>query len=66
MKTGITVATLLVFFLGSSFAAAQTVVVAERTVACSLNPGYTIADVVETGRNLEWSEDTAPGVVTVR
>ena len=66
MKIGITVATLLVLFLGSSFVAAQTVVLAERTMACSLNPGYTIADVVETGRNLEWSEDTAPGVVILR
>ena len=66
MKIGITIATLLVLVLGTSSAAAQTVVLAERTMACSLNPSYTIADVVETGRNLEWSEDTAPGVVILR
>ncbi len=66
MNIGITIATLVVLFLGTSSVAAQTVVLAERTMACSLNPGYTIADVVETGRNLEWSEDTAPGVVILR
>ena len=35
-------------------------------MACSLNPGYTIADVVETARKFEWPEDTAPGVVIIR
>ncbi len=66
MKSAVTMAMLLVVCLGTSSVSAQTVVLAERTMACSLNPGYTIADVVETARNFEWSEDTAPGVVILR
>ena len=66
MKIGVTVAALLVLFLGSSSVAAQTNVLASRTTACMINPGYTMADVVATARNFEWSEDTSPGVVVMR
>ena len=66
MKNGFTIAMLFAVVLGTSSVSAQTVVLAERTMACSLNPGYTIADVVETGRTFEWPEDTAPGVVVIR
>ena len=66
MEIGVTVATLLVLFLGSSSVAAQTNVLASRTTACMINPGYTMADVVATARNFEWSEDTSPGVVVMR
>ena len=66
MRIDFAIAMLFVISLGTSSVSAQTVVLAERTMACSLNPGYTIADVVETGRNFEWPEDTAPGVVILR
>ena len=66
MKIGITVAALSVVFLGTASVSAQDTVRAERTVACTINPGYTMADVVETARNFEWSEDTAPGIVVMR
>ena len=66
MKTYVTIATLFTLVLGTSSVFAQTGVLAERTVACTLNPGYAIADVVETARNFSWSDDTAPGVVIMR
>ena len=66
MKTSITVSALSVVFLGTASVSAQTNVLANVTTACTINPGYTMADVVETARNFEWSEDTAPGVVVFR
>ncbi|MEE2790460.1 MAG: hypothetical protein VX453_02385 [Acidobacteriota bacterium] len=56
----------LVLFLLTSSASAQTNVLANRTTACTINPGYSMADVVATARNFEWSEDTSPGVVLMR
>ena len=66
MKIGITIATLLVLFLGSSSVAAQTNVFASQTRACTINSGYTIADAVATARNFAWSDDIAPRVVVFR
>jgi hypothetical protein len=40
--------------------------IVERNLACSINDGYTINDVVEVMRGFEWSEETAPAVVLVR
>ncbi len=65
MRIDLTIAILFVSLLGASSVSAQTVVLANRTTACTLNPAYTMADVVETARNFEWSEDTAPGVVVM-
>jgi hypothetical protein len=61
-----TIAMVFALLLGTSAVSAQTVVLAERTMACTLNPGYTVADVVETARNFSWSEDTSPAVVVMR
>ena len=66
MKLGITVAVLSVLFLGPVAVSAQDTVRVERTLACTINLGYTMADVVETARNFEWSEDSAPGIVVMR
>ena len=70
MKIGFTVTILFVSLLGSTSAFAQPVtqssVIASRTMACTLNPGYTMADVVETARSFPWSEDVAPAVVLMR
>jgi hypothetical protein len=53
-------------FLGTSSVFAQTAVGASRSVACTINSGYTIADVVETARSFPWSEESAPGLVVIR
>ena len=66
MNVGFTIAMLFVLGFGTSSVFAQTAVIANRTTACTLNPGYSMADVVETARNFEWSEDTSPAVVVMR
>ena len=66
MKSGITITTLLVFLLGTSSVLAQTGVSSVRSLACTINPGYTMADVVETARSFEWSEEISPGLVGFR
>jgi len=37
-----------------------------RSLACTINPGYTMADVVATARAAEWSEETSPGFAVFR
>ena len=66
MRISFTIAMLFALLLGTSSVSAQTLVVASRTTACTLNPGSTMADVVETARNFEFAEDTAPAVVLMR
>lgn len=66
MKLGITITTLLVPLLATGSAFAQTGVSSVRSLACTINPGYTMADVVETARSFEWSEETSPGFVAFR
>ena len=66
MKNSLTIPTFLILFLGTSSVFAQTNVIANRVRACNVNPGYSMADVVETARNFPWSEDTAPLVVLFR
>ena len=66
MRIDLTIATLFVLFLGSSSVAAQSNVFAGQTRACTINSGYTIADVVATARNFAWSDDIAPRVVVFR
>ena len=66
MNNRLVVSSLLVVCFGASSLAAQTNVIASRARACNVNPGYSMADVVETARNFAWSEETAPGVVIFR
>ena len=66
MKNSLTILTSLVVVLGASSVFAQTNALANRVRACNVNPGYSMADVVETARNFPWSEDTAPAVVIFR
>lgn len=70
MRIGFTITTLFVLVLGTSSVAAQPVtqssVLASRTTACTISPGYTMADVAATARAFEWSEDMAPAVVLMR
>jgi len=66
MKSSITITALLVSLLGTSSAFAQTDVSSVRSLACTINEGYTMADVVETARSFEWSEETSPGFVAFR
>ena len=65
IKIRLAILVMAVLFVGSATVSAQTTVLANRTSACTLLPGYTIADVVETARNFEWAEDTAPGLVVI-
>ena len=66
MKSSITITTLLVLLLGTSSAFAQTDVRSVRSLACTINEGYTMADVVETARSFEWSDETSPRFVAFR
>ncbi len=66
MKTGVIITTLLVLLLGATSAFAQTEVSSVRSLACTINPGYTMADVVETARSFAWSEEVSPGLVGFR
>ena len=66
MNIGITSTTLLILLLGNSSVFAQTGVSSVRSLACTINQGYTMADVVETARSLEWAEEISPGVVAFR
>ena len=66
MRTGITIATLLVLFLGTSSVSAQRNVLASVSRVCTINPGYSIADVVAIAKSFEWSEEIAPGLVVIR
>lgn len=66
MKISLTVSAIVMLFLGPPSVSAQTDVLAHRARACNINAGYSMADVVETARNFEWSEETAPGVIIFR
>ena len=66
MKIGVIITTLLLLLLGTASAFAQTGVSSVRSLACTINPGYTMADVVETARSFEWSEEVSPGLVGFR
>ena len=66
MRYRLALVTLLVSFLGTSSVLAQTGVSSVRSLACTINPGYTLADVVETARSFEWSEEVSPGFVAFR
>ena len=66
MKSSITITALLVLLLGTSSAFAQTDVSSVRSLACTINEGYTMADVVETARAFEWSNETSPRLVAFR
>ena len=66
MKSSITITALLVLLLGTSSAFAQTNVSSVRSLACTINEGYTMADVVETARAFEWAEEVSPRFVAFR
>ena len=66
MKIGVIITTLLLLLLGTASAFAQTEVSSVRSLACTINQGYTMADVVETARSFEWSEEVSPGFVAFR
>ena len=63
MKMRLSVLVFVVMALGASSVRAQTI---QRGRACSVNDGFSMADVVETARNINWSEATAPVVVRIR
>jgi len=63
MKMRLSVLVFVVMALGASSVRAQTI---QRARACSVNDGFSMADVVETARNINWSEATAPVVVRIR
>ena len=64
VKRQVLLAAVLSVWASSVFA--QDNVIAQRMRFCSINPGYSMADVVETARAFEWSDSTAPGVVIFR
>ena len=66
MKSYITITSILMLSLSASYVSAQDNVLVSRSTACSINPGYTMADVVETARNFEWPDESAPGFVAFR
>jgi hypothetical protein len=65
MTHRVIISMLSAILLGVSLATAQTNVIVSRSTGCTINPGYTMADVVETARNFAWSEDAAPQTVLV-
>ena len=66
MRTNLALSAFLVAVLGVSPLLAQTNVGVIRHSFCTINPGYSIADVVATARGFAWSEETAPGLVIIR
>ena len=66
MKSVIVITSLLMLSLSASYVSAQDDVFVRSSTACSIDPGYTMADVVETARNFEWPEDRAPFFVGFR
>jgi len=60
MKIKLLLSAFSVFVFSGSTAFAQTAPNIVRSVACSVNDGYSISDAVEFGRNMEWTEETAP------
>ena len=47
MRSVVTIASILMLFLSASYVSAQDDVFVSRSTACSINPGYTMADVVD-------------------
>ena len=66
MRTNLALSAFIVALLGVSSALAQTNVGVSRVSLCTIDPGYSIADVVATARGFAWSEDRAPGIVMIR
>ena len=66
MKSSLARSSFVVLLVGNSFASAQTNVAPLVSNACTINPGYTLADVVATARSFEWADETAPGLVLIR
>ena len=66
MRTSLILSAFIVAVLGVSSALAQTNVGVSYTRFCTINAGYSIADVVATARGFAWSEETAPGLVMIR
>ena len=66
MKIGISITALLILLLGHSSVFAQAGVSSVRSLACTINTGYTMADVVETARSFEWAEEISPRFVAFR
>jgi len=66
MRTSLILSAFIVAVLGVSSALAQTNVGVSQMRFCTINPGYSIADVVATARGFAWSEETAPELVLIR
>ena len=60
MKIKLGVLALLLFMSVGANVSAQTAPTIVRGVACSVNDGYSMSDVVEFARTIDWNEDTAP------
>tara|TARA_B100001250_G_scaffold413931_1_gene449828 strand:- start:1744 stop:2472 length:729 start_codon:yes stop_codon:yes gene_type:complete len=60
MKIKLGTLTLLLFVFVSTNVLAQTAPTIVRGVACSVNDGYSMTDVVEFARTIDWNEDMAP------
>jgi hypothetical protein len=66
MRTSLILSAFIVAVLGVSSALAQTNVGVSYIRFCTINAGYSIADVVATARGFGWSEETSPGLVMIR
>ena len=66
MRNSLVLLAFIVVILGVSSALAQTNVRVSRVRLCTIDPGYSIGDVVATARGFAWSEETAPRFVMLR
>ena len=60
MKIKLGISALLFLMCVGTNVSAQTAPTVARGVACSVNDGYSMSDVVEFARNIEWDADLAP------
>ncbi|MEE2790228.1 MAG: hypothetical protein VX453_01190 [Acidobacteriota bacterium] len=66
MRYLIVMVTCLAASLNGSAVFAQQAPSSVRSLACTINPGYTMADVVATARAFEWPDEISPGLAVFR
>ena len=60
MKINLSISIFSVFMFAAFNTYAQNDTRISREVACSVNDGYAMSDVVEFARSIDWSDDLAP------
>ena len=60
MKINLSASVFVILMFAAFNTSAQNVTRISRDVACTVNDGYAMSDVVEFARNIDWSDDMAP------